>query len=122
MRNKMLLIAMVVLPLAAHAAKGGARMDGFFTPEQRAMFVMQAHDQVKDMTPDERKTFRHDQVARFMAMSDSDKARLKADLQAKWDALPDKRKARIEERIAARGGQGQPLTPQDLNPGSAVVK
>ena len=119
MRNKMLLIAALTIPLAANA-KGGARMEQFFTPEQRIMFMAQARDQVKDMSPDERKTFRRDQVARLMSMSDSEKVKLKADLQAKWDALPQKRRDKIEQRIAAhQQDDGSDMNPE---PKAAVVK
>lgn len=127
MRNKILLMAALVMPLAAYAAKGGARMEQFFTPEQRVLFMEQARDQVKDMSPDERKTFRRDQIAKLMGMSDTEKAKLKADLQAKWDALPQARKDRIEQRIAMRQDDkqdGKPAAGQTMNPnrGSAVVK
>ena len=59
------------------------------------------------MTPEQRKTFRHDQVAKVLAMSEGDRARMKADLQRQWDALPQARKDRLEQRIAMRGQNGR---------------
>ena len=102
MMKKIILLAALMIPLAAQARPGDGKLASFFTAEQRAVFMMQAHDQVKDMAPDERKTFRKDQIAKLMAMSDGEREQLKASLQAKWEALPQKRKNRIEERIALR--------------------
>jgi hypothetical protein len=84
---------------------GGGKLAGFFTPEQRAMFMFQARDQVKDMTKEQRKAWRKDQIQHVVAMSDSDRAKFKADLQSKWDALPQGQKDRLQQRMARFGGQ-----------------
>ena len=122
MQNKLLfsgLAALLLVPVLALAAPGDrhGKLAGLFTPEQRAMYIMGARDQLKDMTPDQRHAWRHDQVAKVVAMPEAERARLKADLQARWDALPQDRKDRIERRIAERQarhedrmGAGQPVT------------
>jgi hypothetical protein len=123
MINKILLIAACLIPLAVQAQPGGGKLAGFLTPEQRAMLMMQSRDEVKEMAPDERKTYRRDEIAKLMGMSDGQREKLKADLQAKWDALPQKRKDRIEERLATRQdgyrGKTQNQTP---NQDGSVVK
>jgi hypothetical protein len=83
---------------------GGGRLESFLTPEQQAMFMMDARDQTKAMTEDQRKAWRQDQVQKLIAMSAGQRQDFKNGLQAKFDALPDKRKQRLEQRIAARAG------------------
>jgi hypothetical protein len=80
----------------------GGGMHGFFTPEQRAMYMQTNHLDFSSMSHDQR----HEQMqvlrAKFEGMSDADKAKLKADMQAKFDALtPDQKKA-VEDKIAER--------------------
>jgi hypothetical protein len=93
-------------PPSTFAGKGhGGRLNSFLTPEQQAMFMMEARDQLKTIAPDQRKAWRQRQVQKLMAMSVSERQDFKNGLQAKFDALPDKRKQRLEQRIAAREGQ-----------------
>ena len=82
---------------------GGGGMHGFFTPEQRAMYMMDQKANGTDwssMTPDQRHAQMQAMRAKFDAMSDSDKAKLKADMQAKFDALTPLEKQAIEQKIA----------------------
>jgi len=88
-------------PMGRH----GGKLAGFFTPEQRAMFLLQSRDQLKDMTKDQRHAWRQDQIQKVVAMSDSERSKFKADLQARWDALPQSQKDRIQQRLARFGGQ-----------------
>ena len=106
MQKKLLvsgLAALALIPaLALGAPADHGKLAGIFTPEQRAMYMMGARDQLRDMTPDQRHAWRQDQIARITAMPAAQQAKLKADLQARWDALPQARKDQIEQRIAAR--------------------
>ncbi|HEX4272156.1 MAG TPA: hypothetical protein VHZ32_12245 [Rhizomicrobium sp.] len=88
--------------------RGGGKLGGLFTPEQRAMYLLGARDQVKDMTQDQRHAWRKEQVQKVMAMSDTERTKLKADLQAKWDALPQGQKDRIQQRLARGAGGNAP--------------
>ena len=107
MRNFLLLSALL-LPLAAQAAPGGGgKMGAMFTPEQRAMYMMDARSDLKGMDKDKRKDWRKEQIAKIMAMPDNDRAKMKADLQAKWDALPQAQKDAVEKRIAMRESKDQ---------------
>jgi hypothetical protein len=111
--------ALLLTPVVASAAAGDhhhGKLLGLFTPEQRVMFVMGARDQVKDMTPEQRHAWRHDQVAKVVAMPAPEQAKLKADLQARWDALPQDRKDRIEQRIAMRQQRHQDGTDSPVFP------
>lgn len=82
------------MPGAEHGSgeHRGGRLLSFLTPEQRAAFRMQAHQ--------EKQAWRKDQRQKLASMTESDKQKLKADMQARWDALPSDRKARIQERMA----------------------
>lgn len=82
---------------------GGGKLAGMLTPEQRAVFMLGAREQTRDMTPDQRRAWRKDQVQKLGSMSDADRQKLRADLQARWDALPADRKARLQQRMAERG-------------------
>jgi hypothetical protein len=104
--NTLLLGTFATALLLSPALAAAGKMAAFFTPEQRAMYMLDARAQVQDMTPEQRHAFRHDQMAKVMAMSDSERTHLKTDLQAKWDALPQARKDRIEQRIAMRTKAG----------------
>jgi len=78
-------------------------MHGFFTPEQRAMYMEQQKANGMDwhaMTPDQRHAQMQAMHAKFDAMSDADKAKLKADMQAKFDALTPDQKQAVEQKIA----------------------
>jgi hypothetical protein len=91
-------------PGGGFARHGGGPMAGFLTPEQRAAFMLKARDETHDMTRDQRRAWRQDQMKKIQAMSDSERQAFKADLQARWDALPQDRKDRIEQRLAQRKG------------------
>lgn len=82
----------------------GGKLAAFLSPEQRAAFMLQAREETRDMSRDQRRAWRKDQVQKLSAMSDTDKQKLKADLQARWDSLPADRKARIQQRLAERNG------------------
>jgi hypothetical protein len=84
--------------------KGGGKLAAFLTPEQLAMFALGNRDQLKDMTPDQRKGWRKDQMAKVLGMSPADRQKFKADLQARWDGLPARQKARLSQRLASRDG------------------
>lgn len=111
MRSNTLLLgtfatALLLTPALAAPGGPGGKLAGLLTPEQRVVYMMQFRDQLRDMTPDQRHAFRHDQMTKVQAMSDSERAHLKTDLQAKWDALPQARKNMIEQRIAMRSKTG----------------
>jgi predicted Fe-S protein YdhL (DUF1289 family) len=82
---------------------GHGGMHGFFTPEQRAMYMEQQKANGVDwrsMTHDQRHAQMQAMRAKFEAMSDADKAKLKADMQAKFDALTPDQKQAVEQKIA----------------------
>ena len=85
-------------------ARHGGKLASFLTPEQRAAFFLKAREETRDMSRDERRSWRKDQVQKLVAMPDADRQKLKAELQARWDALPADRKARLEQRLAERSG------------------
>jgi hypothetical protein len=89
-----------------HGGKG--KLARLLTPEQRAMFMLDARQQLKAMTHDQRKAWRKDQIQKIVAMSPSERQTFQSGLQARWDALPPARKNRIEQRLAQR--QTPPLT------------
>ena len=91
-------------PEGGIARHGGGKLAGFLTPEQRAAFMLKARDETRDMSRDQRRAWRKDQVQKLASLSDTDKQKLKAELQARWDALPADRKARLEQRLADRNG------------------
>jgi hypothetical protein len=80
----------------------GGKLAGILTPEQRAMFALDAREQLKTMTRDQRKAWRKDQIQKIMAMSPAERQAFQSGLQARWDALPPARKNRIEQRLARR--------------------
>ena len=83
---------------------GGSKLAAFLSPEQRAAFMLKAREETRDMSRDQRKAWRKDQMQKLASLSDTDRQKFKADLQARWDALPADRKARMEQRLAERGG------------------
>ena len=83
-----------------HGGKG--KLARILTPEQRAMFMAEAREQTKDMTRDQRRAWRKDQIQKIAAMSPAERQTFKSGLQARWDALPPARKSRIEQRLAQR--------------------
>jgi hypothetical protein len=86
-----------------HTGKGGpGKLAGLLTPQQRAAFVLQARDETKNMTQDQRKAWRKDQTRKLLSMSAGDRQKFTGALQARWDALPDRQKARLNQRLAAR--------------------
>lgn len=94
-------------PDGGFAGRHGGKLAAFLTPEQRAAFLLKAREETHDMSRDQRRAWRKDQMQKLASMSDTDKQKLKADLQARWDALPADRKARLEQRLANRGGPAQ---------------
>ena len=91
-------------PDGGFARQGGGKLAVFLTPEQRAAFMLKAREETRDMSRDQRRAWRKDQVQKLVNMPDADRQKLKADLQARWDALPADRKARLEQRLAERSG------------------
>ena len=82
---------------------GGGKLAGLLTPQQRAAYALQARDETKSMTQDQRKAWRKDQTRKMLAMSANDRQAFTAGLQARWDALPDRQKAKLGQRMAAKG-------------------
>jgi hypothetical protein len=87
-------------PGLAHGGKG--KLARILTPEQRAMFMVDAREQTKDMTRDQRRAWRKDQVQKITAMAPAERQAFQSGLQARWDALSPARKSRIEQRLAQR--------------------
>lgn len=75
-------------------------MHGFFTPEQREMYMETNKIDFSSMSHDQRHAQMQAIHAKFDAMSDADKAKLKADMQAKFDALTPDQKQAVEQKIA----------------------
>jgi len=86
----------------------GGRLASFLSPEQRIAFMIQAREQTRDMSRDQRRAWRKDQMQKLASMNETDRQKLKSDLQARWDALPADRKDRIEHRLAERKGPPPP--------------
>ena len=84
--------------MGGHVVMGG--MHGFFTPEQREMYMETNRLDFSSMTHDQRHAAMQSLHATFEAMSDADKAKLKADMQAKFDALTPDQKQAVEQKIA----------------------
>ena len=82
--------------------RGGGKFAGLLSPEQRATFMLQAREQTRDMTRDQKHAWRKDQMQKLIGMSETDRQKFKADLQARWNALPADRKAKIQQRMAER--------------------
>jgi hypothetical protein len=94
----------LAMPASAFAQdQHGGGMHGFFTPEQREMYMEQQKANGTDwssMTPDQRHAQFQAMRAKFDAMSDADKQKMRSDMQAKFDSLtPDQKKA-VEDKIA----------------------
>ena len=53
--------------------QGAGRLAGFLTREQRVAFMLQAREQTRDMSPDQRRAWRKDQISKLKSMSDSDR-------------------------------------------------
>jgi hypothetical protein len=70
----------------AHGGKG--QLARILTPEQRAMFMADARGQTKDMTRDQRRAWRKDQIQKITTMSPTERQAFQSGLQARWDALP----------------------------------
>jgi hypothetical protein len=111
-------LALFALILAAPASAlaqdhmSGHGMHGFFTPEQRYMYMQEQKASGVDWTSMSRDQ-RHAQMqamrSKFEAMSDADKAKLKADMQAKFDALTPDQKQAVEQNIAQRRARHQQM-------------
>lgn len=91
-------------PDAGFGRHHGGKLAGMLSPQQRAAFMMQAHEQTQGMSQDQRRAWRKDQVQKLTSMSEGDRQKFQTDLQARWDALPADRKARFEQRLAERNG------------------
>jgi predicted Fe-S protein YdhL (DUF1289 family) len=108
MRFSTLALSALILaaPVSAFAQDHmGGGMHGFFTPEQRAMYMEQQKANGVDwmsMSHDQRHAQMQAMRAKFDGMSDADKAKLKADMQAKFDALTPDQKQAVEQKIAER--------------------
>ena len=108
-----LILAIPVSAIAQTAppAQAGG-MHGFFTPEQREMYMEQQKANGTDMstmTDDQRHAQFQAMRAKFDSMSDADKMKLRADMQAKYDALtPDQKKA-VEDKIAEHRAMRQQM-------------
>ena len=89
----------------------GGGMHGFFTPEQRMMYMQEQHGSMdwKSMTPDQRHAQVQTMRAKFMSMSEGDKEKLRADMQARFDALTPDQKQAIEQKIAERHAAHQQI-------------
>jgi hypothetical protein len=83
---------------------GGGKLAGMFSPQQRVAFMLQAREQTRDMSRDQKQAWRKDQLQKLSSMSEPDRQKFKTDLQARWDALPADRKARMEQRMVDRKG------------------
>lgn len=106
MRFSTLALSALILaaPASAFAQQGGG-MHGFFTPEQRAMYMAQQKADGVDwssMSRDQRHAQMQAMRTKFDGMSDADKAKLKADMQAKFDSLTPDQKQAVEQKIAER--------------------
>ncbi|HEX3811136.1 MAG TPA: MAPEG family protein [Rhizomicrobium sp.] len=114
-----LALALPVLPLQAARAqdapanvqtespRGNGAMR-FLSREQRIMWRMDHHDELRGLKPDERRARLQQDRAEIGQLSDSQKQKLAAGLQAKWDALPASRRQAIENRMStARQGHGR---------------
>lgn len=78
----------------------GSGLLGFLSPEQRVIFMQQQG--LRNMSAEQRKSWRSQEVQKLASMSQTDRDKLKSDLQKKWDALPQAQKDRIRQRLAAR--------------------
>jgi hypothetical protein len=123
MRLSTLALSALILAAPASAfaqADGhGGGMHGFFTPEQREMYMQQQKANGMDMstmTDDQRRAQMQAMRAKFEGMSDADKMKLRADMQARYDAMTPDQKQAIEAKIAEhrahrqqmmQGGQSQ---------------
>jgi hypothetical protein len=87
-----------------HGGKG--KLARILTPEQRVLFMADAREQTKDMTRDQRRAWRKDQIRKIAAMSPTERQDFQSGLQARWDALPPARKNRIEQRLGEHGSAG----------------
>jgi hypothetical protein len=86
--------------MGGHSMMGG--MHGFFTPEQREMYMETNKIDFSSMSHEQRHAQMQALHAKFDGMSDADKAKLKSDMQAKFDALTPDQKQAVEQKIAER--------------------
>jgi hypothetical protein len=84
--------------MGGHSMMGG--MHGFFTPEQREMYMETNKIDFSSMSHEQRHAQMQALHAKFDGMSDADKAKLKSDMQAKFDALTPDQKQAVEQKIA----------------------
>ena len=80
--------------------RGGGKLGGFLSPQQRAMLLMQVQDQAKNMDQAQKQAFRKDQVKKLLSMSTTEREKFRAGLQARWDALPAGQKSRLQQCLA----------------------
>jgi hypothetical protein len=108
MRFSTLALSTLILaaPMSAFAQDHqGGGMHGFFSPEQRAMYMEQQKANGVDfqsMTPDQRHAQMQAMRARFEGMSDAEKTKIKSDMQARFDSLSPAQKQAVEQKIAER--------------------
>ena len=107
MRFSTLALSALILsaPFGAFAQDQQGGMHGFFTPEQRAMYMEQQKSNGTDwqsMTPDQRHAQMQAMRAKFEGMSDAEKAKIKSEMQARFDSLSPAQKQAVEQRIAER--------------------
>lgn len=111
MRFSTLALSALILaaPVSAFAQDhmGGHGMHGFFTPEQREMYMQTNKIDFSSLSRDQRHAQMQAMRSKFDAMSDADKAKLKADMQAKFDALTPDQKQAVEQKIAERKARMQ---------------
>ena len=63
--------------------------------EQQAAFQLEAPELTKNMSPDQVRAWRQEQVCDLVAMSEAERNGLRDRLQARWDALPAAEKAQL---------------------------
>lgn len=104
-----LIFALPASAIAQTPPPPGGGMHGFFTPEQREMYMEQNKVDFASMTPDQRHAQFQAMRAKFDAMSDADKMKLRADMQAKFDALTPDQKKSVEDKIAQHRAMRQQM-------------
>ncbi len=79
----------------------------FDSPNEFMMFRLQMHQATKDMTRDQKRAYRKEQIQKIRAMTDAQKASWRRDLEAQWNALPNARKARLAQRMDTQAQRHQ---------------
>ena len=84
--------------MGGHSMMGG--MHGFFTPEQREMYMETNKIDFSSRAHEQRHANMQALHDKFDGRSDGGKAKLKSDMQAKFDALTPDQKQAVEQKIA----------------------